>query len=109
MTLLITLLAAVTVTVIWYVSEKARDLKIGMLLYMFWGASIMWTVDAVAEYIEMGAEYFTPAAADMINDAFLGVSVIALALVIWTVCLLIKDPLGRIKGEKSEDLRGMHS
>lgn len=109
MTLLITIFAAVTVTVIWYVSEKARKLNIGMLMYMFWGASIMWTVDAVAEYIELGADYFTPAAADMINDAFLGLSVIALALVIWTVWLLLKDPLGRMKEEKPEDLRRMHS
>ena len=34
---------------------------------------------------------------DMINDSFLGLSVIALALVIWVVALLIKDPRGVIK------------
>lgn len=48
----------------------------------------MWLVDAIAEYAELGAEYFTPAAADMLNDAFLGVSVVALALVIWLARLL---------------------
>ena len=52
----------------------------------------MWFVDAVVEFAEIRAEYFTPAAEDMLNDAFLGVSVIALALVIWVVTLLIKDP-----------------
>ena len=92
MTLLLTVIAAVVTTAIWYSSEKARELRVGMLVFMFWGASLMWLVDAVVEFIEIRAEYFTPAAEDMLNDAFLGVSVIALALVIWIVALLIKDP-----------------
>ncbi len=92
MTLLLTVLAAVSTTAIWYSSEKARELRVGMLVFMFWGASLMWLVDAVVEFIEIRAEYFTPAAEDMLNDAFLGISVIALALVIWIVALLIKDP-----------------
>lgn len=97
MTLLISVFAAVISTTVWYVSEKARKLKTGMLCYMFWGASIMWLVDAVTELIEEGAEYFTPAAADMLNDTFLGLSVVALGLVIWIVTVLITDPLGTIK------------
>ena len=97
MTLLLTVFAAVTVTVIWYTSEKARNLRIGMLCYLFWGASLMWLVDAVVEYMELGAAYFTPNAADMLNDAFLGVSVIALALVIWVAALLIRDPNGTVR------------
>ncbi|MCR5600017.1 MAG: hypothetical protein K6G33_04665 [Ruminococcus sp.] len=92
MTLLITIIAAVISTVVWYTNANARELKVGVLLYMFWGASLMWLVDAVVEYIEVGAEYFTPAAEDMLNDAFLGVSVVALALVVWVVYVLIKDP-----------------
>ncbi len=97
MTLLITIIAAVISTVVWYSSEKARELKTGVLLYMFWGASLMWLVDAVAEYIEAGADYFTPAAQDMLNDAFLGVSVVALALTVWAVYLLVKDPKHTVK------------
>ena len=92
MTLLITIFAAVVTTLIWYSSEKARKLNVIMLVFMFWGASLMWLVDAAVEFIEIRAEYFTPAAADMLNDSFLGLSVIALALVIWVVALLIKDP-----------------
>ncbi len=57
----------------------------------------MWLVDAVFEYAELKAEYFTPAAADMLNDFFLGLSVVALGLVIWIVVLLIKDPKGVVK------------
>lgn len=52
----------------------------------------MWLADAVAEYIEMEAEFFSPSAYDMLNDAFLGISAVALGLVIWIVKLLITDP-----------------
>lgn len=96
MTLLITVFAAVISTVVWYVKPQS-DMKIGMLCLMYWGASLMWFVDALVEYMEIGAEYFTPAAADMLNDAYLGFSVAALGLVIWLVILLVKDPNGRIK------------
>jgi hypothetical protein len=64
---------------------------------MFWGASLMWFVDAIFEYAELKAEYFTPAAEDMLNDLFLGLSVVALGLVIWLAVLLIKDPKGIVK------------
>ena len=96
MTLLITVFAAVVSTMIWYSNERARKLKVSMLVFMFWGASLMWFVDGIAGYLEEGTDYFVPAAADMLNDAFLGVSVIALALVIWMVSLLIKDPEGTL-------------
>ena len=97
MTLLLTLIAAVITTVIWYSNDNARFLKVGTLCYMCWGASLMWLVDAVVEYLESGAEYFQPAAADMLNDTFLGLSVIALALVVWVIVLLVKDPTGALK------------
>ena len=99
MTLLISVFAAVISTIVWYLCPRRKELKLGILCSMFWGASIMWLVDAITEYIELGAEYFTPKAADMLNDAFLGLSVIALALVIWIVVLLIKDPEGIVRKE----------
>lgn len=95
MTLLITFFAAMITTIVWYNSKT--DHKLGSLMLMYWGASLMWLVDAVAEYIEVGAEFFTPAPADMLNDAFLGISVVALGMFIWLVILLIKDPSGKIK------------
>ncbi len=98
MTLLLTVFAAVTVTAIWYKHSDGK-MMLGVLCWMFWGASLMWLVDAVFEYAELGAEYFTPAAADLLNDAFLGLSVIALALVIWVVILLIKDPNGTVRAK----------
>lgn len=96
MTLLITVFAAIIVTVKWY-TRRDDSMKLGILCFMYWGASIMWLVDAVFEYAELKAEYFTPALEDMMNDAFLGFSVVALGLVIWLVRLLILDPKGSVK------------
>ena len=57
----------------------------------------MWMVDAVYEYIELHMAYFQPSPADMLNDFYLGLSVVAVGLVIWLVILLIKDPKGVVK------------
>ncbi len=92
MTLLIAAIAAVVCTVIWYTSRRARELKIGTLTLMFWGAALMWLVDAAVEYFKVRDEYFRPAPADMLNDAFLGLSVVVLGVIIWVVMLLVKDP-----------------
>ena len=96
MTLLLTVFAAIITTVKWYNREN-DNMKLHVLMYMFWGASLMWFVDAIAEYIELGAEYFNPALEDMINDSFLALSVIAFALIIWVVYLLVKDPKGVVR------------
>ena len=96
MTLLISVFAAVITTVIWY-NRKDDSMKMGILLFMFWGASLMWLVDALFEFAELKAEYFTPALEDMINDAFLGFAVAALGLVIWLVVVLVKDPDGVVR------------
>lgn len=98
MTLLLTVFAAVITTAIWY-KKNDENMLLGPLCWMFWGASLMWLVDAIFEYAELKAEYFTPALEDLINDAFLGLSVIALALVIWIVILLIKDPRGTVRAK----------
>ena len=62
----------------------------------------MWMVDAVFEYVELGAEFFTPAAADMLNDFYLGLSVVALGMIIWIIYLLIKDPKGVVRAALSK-------
>ena len=96
MTLLITLFAAIGASLLWY-KDPSGKMRYGMLALMYWGAAIMWFVDAAAEYIKNGADYFVPSYADMVNDAFLGVSVVALGLLIWMIYLFIKDPEGKIK------------
>ena len=96
MTLLITVVAAVIATACWY-TRKDNTMQLGILCCLYWGASIMWLVDAIFEYAELGADYFAPAAEDMLNDAFLGLSVVALGLVIWIVRLLITAPKGTVR------------
>ncbi len=101
MTLLVTVFAAVISTSSWYFDLNDTK-KLGKLALMYWGASLMGLVDAVAEYLRIGADYFTPAVKDMINDAFLGFSVVAVGLVIWLVSVLISDPNGKIKARLSQ-------
>lgn len=100
MTLLITVYAAIIATVLWYrniAKNQKDDQKLGVLCLIYWGASIMWFVDAIFEYIEQQEEYFHPAIADMVNDTFLGLSVVAFGLLIWLVVVLVKDPKGIIR------------
>lgn len=97
MTLLTTVFAAVIATVVWYQKAPNDEYKVSVLCFLYWGASLMWLVDAIFEYAELHAEYFTPAPMDMLNDFFLGLSVVALGLIVWLVVLLIKDPKGAVK------------
>ena len=92
MTLLTTVFAAIASTIVWYKKAPENEMKVGILCWMYWGASLMWFVDAIFEYVSLRADYFIPTATDMLNDLFLGLSVIALALVVWVIILLIKDP-----------------
>ena len=50
MTLLITAFAAITATVIWYKNAPESTMQLGTLCLMYWGAAIMWLVDAIVEY-----------------------------------------------------------
>ena len=57
----------------------------------------MLFIDAIFEYAELGAEFFAPAPVDMLNDLYLGLSVVALGMIIWLIILLVKDPKGVVK------------
>ena len=102
MTLLTTVFAAILCTIAWYKKAPNDDLKLGVPCFLFWGASLMWFGDAIFEYVELGAAYFTPAPADMLNDLYLGLSVVALGLIVWLVVLLVKDPKGAVKAAFSK-------
>lgn len=97
MTLLVTVFAAVISTVVWYQHAPENDMKVGVLCWLYWGASLMWFVDAVFEYVQVRDAYFTPTPAELLNDLYLGLSVVAFGLVIWIVVLLVKDPKGVIR------------
>lgn len=97
MTLLITIFAAIITTIIWYKKAPDDNMRVGTLSLMYIGASLMWTIDAIFEYAELGTEFFNPSFHDMINDTYLGLCVVAFGLLIWMVSLIIKDPKGIIK------------
>lgn len=67
--------------------------KLKWLFNMLWGGS-------VRERLAWRDPFLTAmhAPADMLNDLFLGLSAVALAMVIWIVVLLAKDPKGVVKG-----------
>jgi len=96
-TLLTTVFAAIISTVIWYKNAPADGMKVSVLCWMYWGAALMWLVDAFFGYAELQAEYFTPTPIEILNDLYLGLSVVALGLIIWLALLLIKDPKGVLK------------
>ena len=97
MTLLTVVYAAIVSTIIWYKKAPNNDMHISTLCFIYWGASIMWFVDAVYEYASVGAAYFSPTPSDMLNDLYLGLSAVALGLIIWLVILLVHDPKGVFK------------
>lgn len=85
---ILTTLAAVIATVIWYVKSPDNKYKLGLLSLIFWGATIMWLVDHVIAYLTEGGEFF-----EISTDAsMLGVSVIMGALIVWLIVLLVSDP-----------------
>ena len=96
MTLLICVFASILATVKWY-QRKDESMMPGVPCVLFWGASLMWLGDAIFGYIEDGAAFFEPELGEMINDAYLGLSVVALGLILWLAILLIKDPKGVVK------------
>ena len=99
MCLLLTVLAAAASLVAWYLHPRRKALRLDWLCWMYCGAALMWAVDAAFEFAEGGAEtFFQPSAAEMLNDAYLGASAIALGLAIWAVGLLWRDPDGVIRG-----------
>ena len=99
MTLLITIIAAVCATIVWYACEKRDSYKLGTLSLIYWGASLMWLMDFVFEYAELRDEYFNQEFADILNDSLLGITVVAIGLIAWIAILLIKDPKGVFKAK----------
>jgi peptidoglycan biosynthesis protein MviN/MurJ (putative lipid II flippase) len=93
MWLIMTALAAVITTAIWYIKAPEDKYKLGLLSLIFWGATLMWLVDHVMAYLTEGGEFF-----EVSPDAtLLGISIIVLALCIWEIALLFSDPKGVLK------------
>ena len=99
MTLLITVIAAVVTSILWYTKPESK-MRLGTLSLMFWGASLMWFMDFCFEYAELHAEYFNQEFADILNDSILGLTTAVLGIVVWIVILIVKDPMKIFKKAK---------
>ena len=66
-----------------FLRDKEKRYAYHIPCLFFLAVSLMWLVDSVYEYLEKGTEIFTPAIQDLIQDGFLGLSVIALGILIW--------------------------
>jgi len=93
MWLIMTSLAAVITTVIWYIKAPNDKYKLSLLSLIFWGATLMWLVDHVMAYFLEGGEFLEI----NLDATLLGLSVITLALLVWVIVLLISDPKGVLK------------
>jgi peptidoglycan biosynthesis protein MviN/MurJ (putative lipid II flippase) len=93
MWLIMTALAAIIVTAIWYTRAPEDKYKLGLLSLFFWGATLMWLVDHVIAYITEGGEFFEI----NLDATLLGVAVIVFALFVWEIVLLVSDPKGALK------------
>jgi hypothetical protein len=91
MTLLICVFAAIIATVKWY-QRKDDTLMPGVPCILFWGASLMWTVDGINGLIEGEGFIEIVDTAAMLDDAVLGLLVVIVGLAAWAVYLVAKDP-----------------
>ena len=92
MTLVITLCAAAVATVAWYAKAPDNKLRLGVLALMYWGASLMWTVDGINGLIEGEGFIEITDTAAMFDDAMLGLLVVVVGLAAWAIYLVARDP-----------------
>ncbi|MFA6308874.1 MAG: hypothetical protein WC677_03910 [Clostridia bacterium] len=88
MFLIITGLAAVVSTIIWYVQAPKDTYKISTLCFIYWGATLMWLVDHVIANINEGGAFFEI----NLDATMLGVTVFLIGLLAWMIMLLVNDP-----------------
>lgn len=93
MFLILTALAAIISTAIWYANAPDDKYKIGLLSLIYWGATLMWLIDHVMAYLAEGGEFFEI----NLDATMLGILVIILGLIAWEIALLVSDPKGALK------------
>ncbi|MEG2857268.1 MAG: hypothetical protein RR994_01450, partial [Clostridia bacterium] len=79
MCLIMTLLAAVITTVLWYFRSRKGKTSLGMLSLIYWGAGIMWLVDGFF-CLAAGEPFFDIS----VRDTMLGAIVIVAGIVVWS-------------------------
>ena len=92
MWLVILSLAAAIVTALWYTKDDGTY-KLGFLSMILWGTVIMVFVDHVMGYLIEGGEFLETT----VDATILGVVLVTVALIVWEVVLLLKDPKEKLK------------
>jgi ABC-type transport system involved in multi-copper enzyme maturation permease subunit len=89
MWLITTLIAAVGVTILWYVAPKIY--KLDLLSLILWGASFMILVDHLLGYD--GGSFVEMETEGLINNSILlGIVMLIPVFIIWIIVLIIKKP-----------------
>jgi hypothetical protein len=97
MWLIILAFAAAIVTPIWYSVAEEDKYLLKILCLILWGATIMVFIDHVMGFLMEGGEFF-----ELTLDAtVLGFVMLIVALVIWEIVLLLKDPKGVLYKKQS--------
>jgi len=94
MWLITTLIAAIGVTILWYVAPKIYKLE--LLSLMLWGASIMILVDHLLSY-EGGTFVEMETGGLITNSIVLGIVMLIPVFIIWITVLIIKKPKQNIE------------
>ena len=89
MWLITTLIAAIGVTILWYVAPKIY--KLDLLSLMLWGASFMILVDHLLSY-EGGSFVEMETGGFITNGIVLGIVMLIPVFIIWITVLIIKKP-----------------
>ncbi|RZN55473.1 MAG: hypothetical protein DSO09_05830 [Candidatus Methanomethylicota archaeon] len=88
MWLIILAFAATIVTPIWYSMAENDKYLLKYLCLILWGTTIMVFVDHTIGFLTEGGEFI-----ELTLDAtILGIAMLIVALIIWEIILLIKDP-----------------
>ncbi|MCF7878501.1 MAG: hypothetical protein K9L95_03430 [Candidatus Omnitrophica bacterium] len=88
MYLIITILAAIVATIIWYVKAPQDEYKLSLLSLILWGAALMWFIDHLVAYLREGGQFLEIS----LDAALLGLFVVIFALLVWEIVLLVSDP-----------------
>lgn len=94
MWLIILALASTVATAMWYSRAEDDRYMLKFLALMLWGATFMVFVDRIIRYLMDGRAFIELTA----EAVALGIILLTVALMLWEMVLLLKDPRGVLYG-----------
>ncbi len=88
---IVMLFMAIMSTLVWYIWDHGDEYRMDILVLISWGTTIMVFADHLMGYLEEGIFLDTS-----LNALILGIIMALVALLLWVIALLIKDPKGKI-------------